>query len=55
VKTASNWHAFGDWISEVIRVDSPGFTQSHLDRFEWTHAPRPMYGLDDLRDWKASV
>jgi len=55
VKTASNWHAFGEMISEVIRVDSPGFTQSHLDRFDWVRAPRPMYGLDPLPDWRATV
>ncbi|MBM3957874.1 MAG: M81 family metallopeptidase, partial [Gemmatimonadetes bacterium] len=54
VKTASNWHAFAGMMSEVIRVDSPGFTQSHLDRFEWVRAPRPLYGLDDVREWRAA-
>ena len=55
VKTASNWHAYAEMMSEVIRVDSPGFTQSHLERFEWVRAPRPLYGLDELPDWKATV
>jgi len=55
VKTASNWHAYAEMMSEVIRVDSPGFTQSHLERLEWRRAPRPLYGLDELPDWKAAV
>jgi len=55
VKTASNWHAYADMMSEVVRVDSPGFTQSHLGRFEWVRVPRPLYGLDDVPEWRAAV
>ena len=53
VKTASNWQFYQPWISEVIRVDTPGATMSHLEDFKWHHLPRPIYPLDDLADWKA--
>lgn len=53
VKTASNWQYFQRWISEVIRVDTPGATMSHLEDFEWHHLPRPIYPLDELGEWRA--
>ena len=52
VKTAGNWQYFQEWISEVIRVDTPGATMSHLEDFDWRRIPRPIYPLDDL-DWSA--
>ena len=54
VKTASNWQFFGRWISEVIRVDTPGATTSHLERLDWQHLPRPIYPLDELPRWEAA-
>ena len=53
VKTASNWQFYSQWISRVIRVDTPGATMSHLEQFEWQHLPRPIYPLDELTDWRA--
>jgi len=54
VKTASNFQHFAPWRCELVRVDSPGMTQSDLTAFEWHHAPRPLYPLDaDLTDWQA--
>lgn len=50
VKTASNWQYFKPWLSEVIRVDTPGATMSHLEQFEWQHLPRPIYPLDEMGD-----
>lgn len=55
VKTGSNWHAFGKWISKVIRVDTPGFTQSHLDQLQWNRVPRPMFGLDPQFNWSTAL
>ena len=52
VKTASNGQRFQEWISEVIRVDTPGATMSHLEKFNWQRIPRPIYPLDDL-NWRA--
>jgi microcystin degradation protein MlrC len=55
LKTASNWQYYENMISEIIRVDTPGMTMSHLEAFEWAHLPRPIWPLDDLRDWQAKV
>jgi microcystin degradation protein MlrC len=54
VKTASNFQFFAAWRRELIRVDSPGMTQSDLRAFTWRHLPRPIHPLDDLPTWKAS-
>ncbi|MED5416177.1 MAG: M81 family metallopeptidase [Candidatus Latescibacterota bacterium] len=46
VKTASNWQFYQPWIDQVIRVDTPGATTSHLEDLPWQHLPRPIYPLD---------
>lgn len=48
LKTASNWQFYQQWISEVIRVDTPGGTTSHLEELPWQHLPRPIYPLDEM-------
>ncbi len=54
VKTASNFQFFSRWRSGLIRVDSPGTTQSDLTAFTWKRLPRPIYPLDHpLADWRA--
>ncbi len=53
VKTASNFQFFSRWRSGLIRVDSPGTTQSDLTAFRWQRIPRPTYPLDALADWSA--
>ena len=55
VKTASNFQFFAPWTKEIIRVDSPGTTQSDLTTFTWKNLPRPTYPLDDLKDWQAGT
>ncbi|MDA1018562.1 MAG: M81 family metallopeptidase, partial [Planctomycetota bacterium] len=50
VKTASNFQFFAEWRRGLIRVDSPGMTQSDLTAFDWKHIPRPMWPLDDMAD-----
>ncbi len=52
VKTASNFQFFRRWCKGLIRVDSPGMTQSDLTAFEWKRIPRPIYPLDALVDWQ---
>lgn len=54
LKTASNFQFFSHWRSGLIRVDSPGTTQSDLTAFDWKRIPRPTYPLDMLADWRAS-
>ena len=54
LKTASNFQFFSRWRSGLIRVDSPGTTQSDLTAFRWQRIPRPTYPLDELADWCAT-
>jgi microcystin degradation protein MlrC len=53
VKTASNFQFFSRWRKALIRVDSPGTTQSDLTAFQWQRIPRPIYPLDPLPAWRA--
>jgi len=46
LKTASNFQFFSRWRSGLIRVDSPGTTQSDLTAFRWQRIPRPTYPLE---------
>jgi microcystin degradation protein MlrC len=46
VKTASNFQYFADLTSELIRVDTPGHTQSRVTDFDWQRLPRPIFPLD---------
>lgn len=52
VKTASNFQFFRPWSKAIIRVDSPGMTQSDLTAFDWQRLPRPIYPLDALKNWR---
>ena len=52
LKTASNFQFFKPWCQAIIRVDSPGMTQSDLTAFDWKHLPRPIYPLDALKSWR---
>ncbi len=51
VKTASNFQYFERWRRELIRVDTPGMTQSDLAAFDWTRIPRPMFPFDPEFAW----
>jgi microcystin degradation protein MlrC len=53
LKTASNFQFFAPWRKQLIRVDSPGTTQSNLRDFAWQRIPRPIFPLDDLPEWNA--
>jgi microcystin degradation protein MlrC len=51
VKTASNWQFYDDFMDQVIRVDTPGATTSHLEDLPWQHIPRPIYPMDGQVRW----
>jgi microcystin degradation protein MlrC len=55
LKTASNWQYYQEMISEVIRVDTPGMTMSHLEKFDWRQLPRPIWPLDTLEEWRTEI
>lgn len=48
VKTASNFQFFARWRQALLRVDTPGTTQSNLSAFEWKKLPRPIYPLQPV-------
>lgn len=52
VKTASNFQFFAPWRTKLIRVDSPGMTQSDLTAFTWKRTPRPIYPFDPIESWE---
>lgn len=51
VKTASNFQYFAPWRKQLIRVDTPGTTQSNLAAFDWRRLPRPIDPFDPIDDW----
>lgn len=51
VKTASNFQFFARWRKHLIRVDTPGTTQSDLSVFRWRRLPRPIDPFDEIPDW----
>jgi microcystin degradation protein MlrC len=54
VKTASNFQFFAPWPTDLIRVDTPGATQSDLTAFTWRRLPRPIDPFDEVTDWNPS-
>jgi microcystin degradation protein MlrC len=52
LKTASNFQWFAPLSSGVIRVDTPGPTQSDIASLPWARIPRPIYPLDELGEWR---
>ena len=52
VKTASNFQWFRPLATEIIRVDTPGPTQSDIASLPWRNVPRPIYPLDAMTDWR---
>ena len=51
VKPASNFQFFSQWRKQMIRVDTPGTTQSNLSEFNWQRLPRPIFPFDELPSW----
>ena len=52
MKTASNFQYMAPLTSEVIRVATPGPTQSDLTALPWQRAPRPIFPLDEPATWR---
>lgn len=51
LKTASNFQFFERWRKQLIRVDTPGATQSNLNAFSWRRLPRPIDPFDAISEW----
>lgn len=52
LKTASNFQYFRPFTDSVIRVNTPGPSQSDIIGLPWARVPRPMYPLDDIDSWR---
>jgi microcystin degradation protein MlrC len=52
LKTGSNFQYFKKYQSRLIRLDSPGATQSDLTAFEWKNITHPIYPFDNIKDWR---
>jgi microcystin degradation protein MlrC len=52
LKTASNFQYFRPFTENVIRVATPGPTQSDIVGLPWQRIPRPIYPLDDIDSWR---
>lgn len=50
LKTASNFQWFRSIASRVVRVNTPGPTQSDIASLPWERIPRPIYPLDPIAD-----
>jgi microcystin degradation protein MlrC len=50
MKTATAFHHFDAYRSDVIRVDTCGPGQSDIMSLPWTRIPRPIYPLDPVTD-----
>jgi microcystin degradation protein MlrC len=54
LKTGSNFQYYDRWTRRLIRLDSPGPSQSDLTQLPWQRAPRPLYPLDRDLEWVAA-
>jgi len=52
MKTASNFQYLSSLTSSVIRVATPGPTQSDIAALPWRRAPRPIFPLDPVTTWR---
>ncbi|MEX2422943.1 MAG: M81 family metallopeptidase [Acidimicrobiia bacterium] len=52
LKTASNFQYFRPMATKVIRVDTPGPTQSGIVDLPWERVPRPIFPLDEMTSWR---
>lgn len=52
MKTASNFQYMAPLTTDVIRVATPGPTQSDIAALPWQRAPRPIFPLDPTPTWR---
>jgi microcystin degradation protein MlrC len=52
MKTAANFQYMAPFTSHVIRVATPGPTQSDLAGLPWRRVPRPIFPLDQPTTWR---
>lgn len=45
-------HMFAQWCAKLINVDAPGSTSANVRRLGHTRCARPLFPLDDIRDYQ---
>ena len=55
VKTYFHYQKFRSILKDVIMADCPGLSGWDLRQFSWEKAPRPIFPLDDISEWKAII
>lgn len=53
VKMYFNYQSLHAMMKGAVMADCPGLSTWNLRQFRWDRAPRPLYPLDDLPDWRA--
>ncbi|NDG10721.1 MAG: microcystin degradation protein MlrC, partial [Actinobacteria bacterium] len=53
VKTASNFQYMRQISTRFLRVATPGPTQSDVASLPWSRLPRPIFPLDDVKNWRS--
>lgn len=52
MKTASNFQYMAPLTSAIIRVTTPGPTQSDIASLPWKRVPRPMFPMESPQTWR---
>jgi microcystin degradation protein MlrC len=52
MKTASNFQYMTPFTTTMIRVSTPGPTQSDIADLPWQRVPRPIFPMDALATWR---
>ena len=55
VKTYFHYENYRSMLQGTYMVDCPGLSGWDLRTFGWKKIPRPIYPIDDIEEWKASV
>ena len=55
VKTYFHYQNYSSMLKDAYMVDCPGLSGWDLRTFEWKKIPRPIYPIDDIKEWEAAI
>jgi microcystin degradation protein MlrC len=55
VKTYFHYQDYSSMLKGVLMADCPGLSTWDLRQFVWKKAPRPIFPLDEISEWKAML
>jgi len=47
--------AYKPFAAEIINLDTPGVASPNLRNFPFKNVRRPLYPLDDIKDWRRAI